>query len=119
MRKFGGIFLAFTLCAPAFGQNLSFGLREARAEPDWVNKLTIYEIWLDAFSKEGTLRGAIPGLQRVSDLGASLVYLGPIAKRSGVPHASLITSRTITRSTPSTVQIRICATLLRRLISFI
>ncbi len=93
MRKLGAIFLALTLCrltcnAVAFGQNLLFGSREARAEPDWVNKLTIYEIWLDAFSKEGTLRGAIPGLQRVADLGASVVYLGPIAKRSGVPHAS-------------------------------
>jgi glycosidase len=88
MRKLVGIFLALSLCAPAFGQNLSFGSREARGEPDWVNKLTIYEIWLDAFSKEGTLRGAMPGLQRISVLGASVVYLGPIAKRSGVPHAS-------------------------------
>ncbi len=53
-----------------------------------MSKLTIYEVWLNAFSKEGTLRGAIPGLKRVSDLGASVVYLGPIAKRSGTPHAS-------------------------------
>ncbi len=53
-----------------------------------MNKLTIYEVWLNAFSKEGTLRGAIPGLKHVSELGASLVYLGPIAKRSETPHAS-------------------------------
>ncbi len=53
-----------------------------------MSKLTIYEVWLNAFSKEGTLRGAIPGLKRVSELGASVVYLGPIAKRSGTPHAS-------------------------------
>jgi glycosidase len=53
-----------------------------------MSKLTIYEIWLNAFSKEGTLRGAIPGLRRVSNLGASVIYLGPIAKRSGTPHAS-------------------------------
>lgn len=53
-----------------------------------MNKLTIYEVWLNAFSKEGTLRGAIPGLKRVSDLGASVIYLGPIARRSETPHAS-------------------------------
>ena len=53
-----------------------------------MNKLTIYQVWLNAFSKEGTLRGAIPGLARVAELGASVVYLGPIAKRSPTPHAS-------------------------------
>jgi glycosidase len=30
----------------------------------------------------------ILGLARVADLGARVVYLGPIAKRSGTPHAS-------------------------------
>ncbi len=53
-----------------------------------MNKLTIYEVWLNAFSQEGTLRGAIPKLKQVADLGASVVYLGPIAKRSATPHAS-------------------------------
>ncbi len=53
-----------------------------------MSKVTIYEIWLNAFSKEGTLKGAIPGLKHVADLGASVVYLGPIAKRSATPHAS-------------------------------
>ncbi len=88
MRKLGGLYLAVSLSTAAFGQNLSFGSREARAEPQWMNKLTIYEVWLNAFSKEGTLRGAIPGLTHVSELGASVVYLGPIAKRSPTPHAS-------------------------------
>jgi len=88
MRKLCGLCLALSLCTAFFGQNLSFGSREARPEPEWMNKLTIYEVWLNAFSKEGTLRGAIPGLQRVSELGAAVVYLGPIAKRSETPHAS-------------------------------
>ncbi len=80
-------FLLF-LGTAAAGQNLSFGTRDARAVPSWMNKLTIYELWLNAFSKEGTLRGAIPGLTRISELGASVVYLGPIAKRSATAHAS-------------------------------
>jgi glycosidase len=76
------------LCWRCLAQDLSFGSRDARPEPAWMSKLTIYEIWLNAFSKEGTLQGAIPGLKRVSELGASVVYLGPIAKRSETPHAS-------------------------------
>ncbi len=72
----------------ACAQNLSFGSREARSVPEWLPRTTIYEIWLNAFSKEGTLHGAIPRLPYVADLGASVVYLGPIAKHSAAPHAS-------------------------------
>lgn len=73
---------------PSFAQNLDFGLREARPVPEWLHKATIYELWFDAFSPEGNLRGAIPRLQQVADLGATIVYLGPIAKRPTNPHAS-------------------------------
>ncbi len=81
---------ALLLLQAAFGsaQNLSFASREARPVPPWLPRLTIYEIWLNAFSAEGTLRGAIPRLQQVAALGASVVYLGPIAKRSANPKAS-------------------------------
>ena len=72
----------------ASAQNLSFGTREARPVPKWLNSSSIYELWLPAFSKEGNLRGAIPGLKRVADLGATIVYLGPIARYSASPDAS-------------------------------
>ncbi|MGH9581960.1 MAG: alpha-amylase family glycosyl hydrolase, partial [Bryobacteraceae bacterium] len=72
----------------ASAQNLSFGLRDARPVPEWLHRATIYEVWLNAFSKEGNLRGAIPGLRHIADLRASIVYLGPIAKRSANPQAS-------------------------------
>jgi glycosidase len=75
-------------CLPCLSQDLAFGSREARPEPEWMNRLTIYEVWLNAFSKEGTIRGAIPGLDRVSKLGAAVAYLGPIAKRSDTPYSS-------------------------------
>ena len=80
--------VAFLFSHPANSQGLSFGGLPARPEPNWINKTIIYEIWLNAFSQEGTLEGAIPGLKHVADLGASVVYLGPIAKRSATPHAS-------------------------------
>src|SRR5690242_19372715 len=72
---------------PASPQNLSFASREARPAPEWLQRLSIYEIWLNAFSTEGTLEGATPRLPHVADLGAKVVYLGPIAKRSATPHA--------------------------------
>ncbi|HEX4006195.1 MAG TPA: alpha-amylase family glycosyl hydrolase [Acidobacteriaceae bacterium] len=78
------VLLAGTGCA----QNLSFGDRDARHVPEWLHRASLYEVWLNAFSPEGNLRGAIPGLQHIADLGATIVYLGPIAKRSAEPHAS-------------------------------
>ena len=81
------IFLVLTL-GTGSAQNLSFGDRETRPVPEWLNSSSIYELWLTAFSKEGNLRGAIPELPRVADLGATIIYLGPIAKYSASPDAS-------------------------------
>src|SRR4051812_39853466 len=72
----------------SFSQSLAFGSREAKPVPPWLYQASIYELWLTAFSPEGNLRGAIPGLKRIADLGATIVYLGPIAKRSAIPKAS-------------------------------
>src|ERR1700744_1945855 len=80
--------LACSFLAAAGAQNLTFGDREARRVPEWLNTITIYELWPNAFSTEGTLRGAIPGLKRIADLGASVIYLGPIAKHSNRPYTS-------------------------------
>lgn len=80
---------ALATCIFAAGQNLSFGERKARHDPAWMNQINIYEVWLNAFSAEGTVRGAIPRLRYLADLGVKVVYLGPIAKRAtAVPNAS-------------------------------
>jgi glycosidase len=76
------------LAGTAFSEDLSFESRDARPVPAWLHSSSIYELWLTAFSKEGNLRGAIPGLKNIADLGATIVYLGPIAKRSASPKAS-------------------------------
>src|SRR5690348_1169648 len=73
------------LSGTAFSEDLSFGSRDARPVPSWLHSASIYELWLNAFSKEGNLRGAIPALRKIADLGATIVYLGPIAKRSANP----------------------------------
>jgi glycosidase len=82
------ILLLLAVAGPVSAQNLDFGSRPARPAPEWLQRASIYEVWLNAFSKEGNLRGAIPRLQQVADLGATVIYLGPIARRSAIPHAS-------------------------------
>ncbi len=89
LRRLASLMVLLAVASgPDIAQNLAFGSRDAKPVPEWLNRLTIYEIWLKAFSQEGTLKGAIPRLPYVADLGAAAVYLSPIAKRSASPHAS-------------------------------
>lgn len=67
---------------------MNFSLRDARPVPPWLDQSSIYELWVNAFSRQGTLRGAIPGLRHIASLGANIVYLGPIAKRTANPNGS-------------------------------
>ena len=65
--------VTLVLSSPCNPQGLSFSSLPARTEPEWMSKATIYEIWLNAFSQEGTLKGALPGLKHVADLGISRI----------------------------------------------
>src|SRR2546423_209499 len=86
IRRTALVALVLTLASStALSQNLSLGSREARPVPPWLQRSSIYELWLNAFSAEGNLRGAIPRLKQIADLGATIIYLGPIAKRSATP----------------------------------
>ena len=80
--------LGMLVSSTSRGQNLQFSSMDARPAPSWLAISSIYEVWLDGFSAEGNLRGAIPRLAQVAELGATIVYLGPIAKRSAAPDAS-------------------------------
>ena len=91
VRRWCSVQVAICLaCAwsPMLAQDLDFGSMQARSAPAWLATASIYEVWLNVFSREGNLRGAIPRLQQIADLGATIVYLGPIAKRSANPQAS-------------------------------
>lgn len=88
-RVWHALAMLLTMAMPAglAAQGLAFGSQDARPVPQWLSRASIYELWLNAFSQEGNLRGAIPGLKRIADLGATIVYLGPIAKTPNA-HAS-------------------------------
>ena len=90
LRRHGSVTMLVLLiaCHSAPAQDMDFGAMQARPAPAWLATASIYEVWLNVFSKEGNLHGAIPRLQEIANLGATIVYLGPIAKRSREPGAS-------------------------------
>ena len=87
-RRFIRCCLLSSLPLAAAAQGLDFGSQSARPAPEWLAKASIYEVWLNMFTAEGDLKGATARLPKIADLGATIVYLGPIAKRSSLPNAS-------------------------------
>jgi len=52
---------------------------QARTSPPWLSQGVIYQISLRAFAPEGTLAAATKRLPSVAELGATVIYLCPIA----------------------------------------
>ncbi len=51
---------------------------EARKSPDWFCEGITYQLMPRCFSEEGTLKGAEKHLERLADLGVTVVYLTPV-----------------------------------------
>jgi glycosidase len=51
---------------------------DARSNPSWVRDAVVYEIFLPAFTSEGTLRAAEERLPLIRALGANTVWLMPL-----------------------------------------
>ena len=49
-----------------------------RPAPEWLTQGVIYQVWLRAFTPEGTLKAATERLPQVAALGATIVYLPPV-----------------------------------------
>jgi len=64
------------------GQNLSLASQNARSDPGWVNQATIYQVWMRAFTPEGTLKATAARLPYIASLGAGIVYLSPLQRHS-------------------------------------
>ncbi len=63
---------------PALGQNPSVASQNARASPEFLNRSTIYQVWMRSFTREGTLNATQARLPHIAQLGAKIVYLSPI-----------------------------------------
>ncbi len=62
----------------------SFADREARRGPAFLDKATIYQVWLRSFTPQGTIKAAAARLPHIASLGASIVYLSPVNVQSKV-----------------------------------
>ena len=56
----------------------SGGQPAARQSPDWLRDAVIYEVFPRAFSPEGNFRGVTRQLDRLKELGVTVLWLMPI-----------------------------------------
>lgn len=61
-----------------FGQQRDFSKESARTPREWVRDGVIYEIYPRDFSPEGNLNGVTAQLDRLKDLGVTILWLMPI-----------------------------------------
>ena len=52
--------------------------RQARVSPAWITDGVMYQMWLRAFTPEGTLKAAAARLPKVAETGVTVIYLSPI-----------------------------------------
>lgn len=74
----GRVILSCALAWPAFAAS-------ARRAPGYLERATIYQIWMRSFSPEGDLKGVTAKLPYIAGLGATIVYLTPINRMSTDP----------------------------------
>lgn len=53
-------------------------MTQSRKSPEWLRKGIIYQLFLRAFTPEGTIKAATPKLPKLKELGINIVYLSPV-----------------------------------------
>ena len=66
------------LVGVGFAQSRDFSKEAARPSRDWVRDGVIYQIFPRAFSAEGNFNGITTQLDRLKDLGVTIIWLMPI-----------------------------------------
>lgn len=80
-------------CLAADPAGAELAASPARKSPEWLTRGVIYQISLRAFTPEGTLRAATERLPAVAELGATVVYLCPIALADDDPRPEFWSTR--------------------------
>lgn len=79
MKKRIGACLAALAVGMAFAaENVPLNQREARVSPAWITDGVMYQMWLRAFTPEGTLKAAVARLPKVAGAGVTIIYLSPV-----------------------------------------
>lgn len=76
--KLGFILSLFLLANLVFGQQRDFSKENARPSPDWVKDAVIYEIFPRNYSNKGDFNSITKDLDRLRDLGVTVLWLMPI-----------------------------------------
>src|SRR5579871_1402911 len=74
------ISLLAAFCMLAIGQQ-SLATLAARPRPD-LEQAAVYQVWMRAFTPQGTLQATAARLPYIAALGASIVYLSPLQTAS-------------------------------------
>jgi 1,4-alpha-glucan branching enzyme len=69
---------AFYPATPSFAAEAAANRTAARQSPDWLRDAVVYEVFPRAFSKEGNFKGVTAQLDRLKDLGVTVIWLMPI-----------------------------------------
>lgn len=69
---------ALALASPSRAADAGDSQPAARQSPDWMRDAVIYEVFPRAFSPQGNFQGVIAQLDRLKDLGVSVLWLMPI-----------------------------------------
>ena len=68
----------FTAAQPVRAAEAASNRPAARSSPDWLRDAVVYEVFPRAFSPEGNFKGVIPQLDRLKELGVTVLWLMPI-----------------------------------------
>lgn len=69
---------AFAATPPARAADAGDSRPAARQSPDWLRDAVIYEVFPRVFSPQGNFQGVIPQLDRLKELGVTVLWLMPI-----------------------------------------
>ena len=69
---------AFTAVPPVRAADAASTRPAARQSPDWLRDAVVYEVFPRAFSQEGNFKGVISQLDRLKELGVTVLWLMPI-----------------------------------------
>ena len=69
---------AFSAAPPIRAADSAKTRPAARQSPDWLRDAVVYEVFPRAFSQEGNFKGVISQLDRLKDLGVTVLWMMPI-----------------------------------------
>ena len=78
IRRTLAVFLVALILAPAILRAADVSQMSARSVPDWLRDGTIYEIFPRDFSAAGDINGVTAQLDRLKDLGVTILWTMPI-----------------------------------------